>query len=74
MQAVKQAQDGNGIIVRLQNLTGTQLPVQLELFREVQAAAITDVLERETEKVAVNGKVVAFDMAPGTMRSVRVVL
>ena len=74
VQAVKQAQDGNGIIVRLQNLTGTQLPVQLELFREVQAAAITDVLERETEKVAVNGKVVAFDMAPGTMRSVRVVL
>ena len=74
VQAVKQAQDGNGMIVRLQNLTGTKLPVQLELFRAVKAAVLTDVLEQETEKAAVSGSTVSFPMAPGTMRSVRIVL
>jgi len=72
VQAVKQTQDGTGILIRLQNLLQAENPVTLQLMQDVASAQLTNLSEEPVENVPVDGKTLSFTMGGSTTRSVRI--
>ncbi|MBQ5749567.1 MAG: hypothetical protein IIV87_05355, partial [Oscillospiraceae bacterium] len=74
IQAVKPAQDGEGIIVRMHNLKNEKQAATLSLFREIAKAEITDICENSLQNLNVDGKSCTIDMEPCALTTVRLVL
>ena len=74
IQAIKQAQDGNGMIIRLQNLLQEENPVTLQLLRDVKQAELVTLTEDYVAPLTACKESVSFTMGASTVRSVRIVL
>jgi alpha-mannosidase len=71
LSAVKQAEDGSGIIVRYYELNGKSAQGTIELAAEPKSAAAVSVLEQPVGgTVAIDGKTVRFDTRPYGVGSV----
>ena len=72
--AVKQAEDGHGMMVRLLNPLQTALTAKLTFLRAVAQAAVCRMDESAVETLVTSGKSVSVDMAPKKIVTVRVQL
>jgi alpha-mannosidase len=72
--AVKQAEDGSGLIVRFFNADCSQQKVTLTFGKDIPRAALCKMDESEVEDMRVAGTVVDCVVAPKKIRTVKVVL
>jgi len=72
IQAVKMAEDGSGVVVRLQELYGQQCKgVKLSAALPIIAAELTDGVERPLNiKLAINKNVLGLDFSPYELKTV----
>ena len=77
--AVKRAEDGDGIILRIVETRGEPDDVLLRWHRPIQSAVVTDMLERplptsaDDAFISVDGTDVALKLSPWEIKTVRVV-
>ena len=73
IQAVKQAEDGDGYIVRLRELTGKETKVTLTspLFAESRLAYLTTITENNLNAIAVAGGKIAVTVKPYEIVTIR---
>ncbi|WP_430514242.1 glycosyl hydrolase-related protein [Pannonibacter phragmitetus] len=64
VEAVKQAEDGDAIILRLWEVPGARRKARLRLDPVITAVARTDLLEREPEALTVEDGAVSLSLAP----------
>ena len=64
IETVKQAEDGNGLIVRLYEAMRQRGPVTIRTAFTLQTATITNLLEEEEETLAVDGHRVRLPLRP----------
>lgn len=64
IEAVKQAEDGDAIILRLWEVSGTRRKARLRLDPAIAAVFRTDLLEREPEALTVEQGAVSLSLAP----------
>jgi mannosylglycerate hydrolase len=81
VSAIKRAEDGNGIIVRLYNTTNQKVEGKLTFYRKVREAITVNMREehlRETEKqkevCRVNGEQVSLELLPFRVNTLKVKL
>jgi hypothetical protein len=73
LMTAKPAGDGNGIILRLQNLKPAERVVSLEFISaEPVAASLATPVENDSAPLAISGRVVKVDIGPRAMRTIRV--
>lgn len=72
IESVKQALDGNGVIVRLYECYGRRTDATLSLHDAPRTAAVCDLLERELEDAQLDGNVIALRLRPYEIKSIRV--
>ncbi|MDD3925107.1 MAG: alpha-mannosidase [bacterium] len=72
VDAVKQAEDGKDIIVRLYEAYGSRGPVVLALDRDIANACECDLLERCTGAADCNGREIRLNIKPFEIRTFRV--
>ncbi|MDZ7391797.1 MAG: glycosyl hydrolase-related protein [candidate division KSB1 bacterium] len=72
LTAVKQAEEGSDLVLRLCELFGARTPVTLRFTRQVREAWETDLLERPTGGVQKEGSAVAALMQPFEIKTLRV--
>jgi alpha-mannosidase len=71
--AVKPAEDGDGVIVRVRECNGSRSSVRLRCGARMTEAVSVDALERRLEQaVAIEGESLIFDLAGYQLRSFRV--
>ncbi len=73
IETVKQAEDGNGIIVRLYETQRKRGPVVLTAGFPVRAAQRTNLLEETKHEVKVEGERVLYDIRPFEIVTLRIV-
>jgi mannosylglycerate hydrolase len=71
---VKQAEDGDGLIIRLVNLSGEDCPVRLMFSQTVRSALLCGMDETAVERLPVEARFVSLVMAAKKIRTVRVLL
>jgi alpha-mannosidase len=68
----KPADDGDGIVVRIQNLSPTEQPIPLEvLAKQPASAAVTSSLEIDGGPLPVDGATVTVPVAGNAIQSIR---
>lgn len=72
IQAVKAAEDGNGMILRVHNLEKTEQDVTLTMPEKIARAEMTDIFEKCGTAVPVDGDCCTFRLAPGALRTLRI--
>ena len=72
IETVKQAEDGDGVIVRLYESRRTRGPVMLKAGCPVSAAGRTNLLEENQESLAVHGADITFDIQPYQIVTLRI--
>jgi len=72
LSAVKRAEDGEGLVVRLFNPTGAHICGRLTLDRSVASAAALTLEETQPEPLATDGKSVTVEAAPKQIATVSV--
>lgn len=72
IETVKQAEDGNGLIVRLYECMRQRGSVTLRLGVNATAVTRTNLLEENGEMVGVNGRVVTFPIKPYEIVTLRI--
>lgn len=72
LSAVKHAEQGEGIVVRLYELFGKTTPVRLCFAEDVMAAHETDLLERPIATVPVNRGTIATEVSPFEIKTLLV--
>jgi alpha-mannosidase len=73
IETVKQAEDGNGFIVRMYECLRSRGKITLRTGFALKAASITNILEEEQETLAVDSDVVSLSIAPYQIVTVRLV-
>ncbi len=71
IETVKQADDGNGIIVRMYEANRCRGPVELTCGFELGECFVTDLLENNQEKLETEGNQVRFDIRPFQILTLR---
>ena len=71
IETVKQAEDGDGIIVRLWETNGTCAHARLLLPKEMKQAEIVDLLERDGQTISVEDGWLALRFSPFEIKCVR---
>lgn len=74
IQAVKQAQNHEGFIIRLQNLFLTEQNATIQTCRPIAYAELTDISEVDSVPLTVTGNTVSVPMDPAALRSLRIIL
>jgi len=69
VESVKKAQNGDGYIIRLYECFGRRTKASLDLNFEPKAVHACNILEETAESVPVDGKRIAFEIAPYEIRS-----
>lgn len=72
--ALKPAEDGQGVIVRMHNLQETEVSAIMRTRKEIVRAEVTDVLERKKQTLADKGKEIALTVPAGAVRTVYLAL
>jgi alpha-mannosidase len=72
IETVKQAEDGNGIIVRLYESQRKRGPVQVRFGRAVHTAWTTNLLEENESALPINQDSVSLDLRPYQIVTLRV--
>ena len=72
VETIKQAEDGNGIIVRLYESQRKRGPVRIQLGFEVEAAWETNLLEENETALSVEDGLVLINMKPYQIVTLRV--
>lgn len=70
---MKCAEDGNGFILRLQNIEKKETTVKITAAAEILRAELVDFQERSVEKVETSGSSIALTLPCASMRTVRIV-
>ena len=73
IETVKQAEDGNGIIVRMYESLRSRGEITLRTGFALKAASITNLLEEGEEMLALDGNAVSLPIAPYKIVTVRLV-
>lgn len=74
VDAVKMAEDGKGLIVRVYEALGTRGPVKITFTRPVAEAAECNLLEETVDSVEISGFQISFDILPWQVRTFRIQL
>lgn len=74
LEAVKKAEDGNGVILRLYECENSHTPVTLTLCGDVASAEECDLLENKCGDVKTEGGKVSFCIKPYEIKTIRVTL
>lgn len=64
LEALKKAEDGDGIIVRVVERCGISCNTQLNFFKEISSAVECDLMEQQTALADYQGNVLKFRMKP----------
>ncbi|MDD3927455.1 MAG: glycoside hydrolase family 38 C-terminal domain-containing protein, partial [bacterium] len=72
IDTVKQAEDGNGIIIRVYEAYGTRGPAVLVLDRDIVEACECDLLEHRIGETDYRGKEISFHINPFEIRTFKV--
>ncbi len=72
LDAVKRAEDGSGLVLRLYEANGRAEKATLRCFHAPQAAALTDLLEKEIAPLAVKAGGIALSFRPFEIKTVKV--
>ncbi len=72
LSAVKQAEEGNGLILRLCELFGERTPVTLRFRQEVREAWETDLLEQRTKALPAARRAVSVELMPFEIKTLLV--
>ncbi len=64
VEAVKEAEDGSGVIVRLWETTGRHRAAEIELASDITDVAVVDLLEEVVEALAVEPQTLRFNFKP----------
>jgi alpha-mannosidase len=72
LETVKQAEDGDGLILRLYECFRQRGPVTIRSSRPIVAAWETDLIERNQSQLAVRDNAVTMPMTPYQIRTLRV--
>jgi alpha-mannosidase len=70
--AVKKAEDGNAVVVRLVEMEGLDGTVALDVGRRVKSARRTDIIEDAGAALEPRGQTVAFPVGHHAIETVRV--
>jgi alpha-mannosidase len=73
IETVKQAEDGNGLVVRLYESAGAATSAELLCGFGLTAAEETNLIEEHPAPLPVSGKAVALDFRPFEIRTIRLV-
>ena len=71
VEAVKRAEDGDGLIVRLWERSGGRQQTTVRFAAEIAAVAETDLTENETAALGMDGQAVRLDFAPFEIKTLR---
>lgn len=71
VEAVKQADDGDGVVVRLCEVYGSRGPVTVTAGFEFSSASVTDALERPQRQIEGNGSSIRLDLRPFELVTLR---
>ncbi len=69
IQAVKAAEDGTGVVIRLHNLEKTEQTITLTLPKPIAQAQLTDICEKPVADVTADGACCKVTLAPGALRT-----
>lgn len=70
--AVKWAEDGEGMVLRMHSLQGENTPVIIKTCRKVSGAQFTDIAEKRTEKIAADEKNIRINLPAYSVRTMRI--
>ncbi len=73
IETIKQARDGNGLIVRLYEANRSRGPVELTTAFDLAACHETDLHENNRQSLETTGNKVRFDLAPFQIKTLRLV-
>ncbi len=73
IEAIKQAENGHGVIVRLYESEHRRTIAQISLGWEAQSAAETDLLEQDLAALPLNGSQVQLEFKPFEIKTLRIV-
>ena len=73
VETVKQAEDGNGLVVRLYEAAGVSTGTALHCHFDVAAVEMTDLIEESPAPIETAGRDVALDFGPFEIRTLRLV-
>ena len=71
IETVKQAEDGNGLILRLYEAAGAGTRVELSCGFDLGAAEATNLIEEDPVPLRVSGNALALDFGPFEIRTIR---
>lgn len=74
VEAIKRAEDGDDLIVRLWERSGGRQASSVRFAPEIAAVAETDLLERESAMLGMDGQEIRLDFAPFEIKTLRLVL
>ena len=72
LDALKLAEDGSGLVLRLYEANGKEAQANLRCFHAPQAAALTDLLEKEIAPLALKDGGIALSFRPFEIKTVKV--
>ena len=73
VEAVKRAEDSDGLIVRMYEAYGQRQQTRLELSRPIAAATVVDLLERDLEPLEPEGTSVALSFRPFEIKTIKLI-
>ncbi|WP_281281219.1 glycosyl hydrolase-related protein [Pontiella sulfatireligans] len=74
IETIKQAEDGNGIIVRPYETLGTRCTVSLQSDFKIQSCTIVNLLEKQLQPLKPAGSEIRFDIKPFEILSLRLTM
>ena len=72
IEAAKPAEDGRGVILRLNETMGRRCLARVRLGRHARSAALCDLLENDLEPLQTSGVELLVPLRPRQIRTVRV--
>jgi alpha-mannosidase len=71
IEAVKRAEDGRGVIVRMYESHGTSTSARLRPPAEFESAELTDLMERRLRRLRVGTRGIALEFGPFEIQTLR---
>ena len=71
VSAVKGSEDGNGVVIRLYDVTGKDSKVGLECYKKIIAAELTNTNEKTILKLPVNNGKIEVDIPHNSVVTVK---
>jgi len=72
ISCVKMAEDSNDIVIRMYDATGEGAKAEVLFDFKIEEASETDLMERETDKLKLEGEKVTLDLKPFEIKTLRI--